>query len=81
MKGSKASKGVAGKEEELKEKDLKTGPVVEPEDLGDQGAPADAAAKPFERPAAGEMAPYQRPVDPQGFDPNAGAAVGTGGLY
>lgn len=68
-------------QEELKEKDLKTGPVVEPEDLGDQGAPADAAAKPFERPAAGEMAPYQRPVDPQGFDPNAGAAVGTGGLY
>ena len=31
--------------------------------------------------AAGEMAPYQRPVDPPGFDPRAGAGVGTGGLY
>lgn len=65
-------------QEELKEKDLKTGPVVEPEDLGDSTTPAGDA---FQKPAAGELAPYQRPVDPQGFNPNAGAGVGTGGLY
>ena len=34
----------------------------------------------FEPPAPGQRAPYQRPVDPQGFDPNA-AASGTGGVY
>jgi penicillin-binding protein 1A len=61
-------------QEELADKDVKVGPIVEPEDLG-------AGTTSFERPAAGEMAPYQRPVDPQGFDPNVGAGVGTGGLY
>lgn len=35
----------------------------------------------FQRPGAGQLAPYQRPVDSQGFDPNSGAGVGTGGLY
>ena len=44
-------------------------------------APGAPAQQPFTPPAAGQMAPYQRPVDPQGFNPNAGAATGTGGLY
>ncbi len=66
-------------QEELKNKEAAQGPVVEPEDTVD-GQPA-ADGKAFEQPKPGEMAPYQRPVDPQGFDPNAGAGVGTGGLY
>jgi penicillin-binding protein 1A len=66
-------------QEELKDKNGKTGPVIEPEDTMD-GQPA-ADGKSFEQPKPGEMAPYQRPVDPQGFDPSAGAGVGTGGLY
>ena len=66
-------------EEELKEKDLKTGPVVEPADIG--GVPVPDPNQPFTAPPAGQMAPYQRPVDPQGFDPNVGAGTGTGGLY
>ncbi|MES2983826.1 MAG: penicillin-binding protein 1A [Pseudomonadota bacterium] len=64
-------------QEELKDKS--SAPVVTPEDLGADGATE--GAQPFERPAAGEMAPYQRPVDPQGFDPNTNASTGTGGLY
>lgn len=68
-------------QEEVKDKES-TDPIVEPEDLGDGAAPAvDGQPQNFEAPPAGEMAPYQRPVDPQGFDPNAGAGVGTGGLY
>lgn len=59
-------------QEELKDKDAKVPVIATPEEVGSGS---------FERPAAGEMAPYQRPVDPQGFDPNAGAGVGTGGLY
>jgi penicillin-binding protein 1A len=36
----------------------------------------------FTPPDAGALAPYQRPIDPQGFNPNnRDAAVGTGGLY
>lgn len=35
----------------------------------------------FTPPPAGELAPFQRPVDPQGFDPRGGASTGTGGLY
>lgn len=65
-------------EEELKEKDLHQAPVVEPEELGDAATPTGNG---FEKPAAGELAPFQRPVDPQGFNPNSGAPVGTGGLY
>ncbi len=42
------------------------------------GAPAQ---QPFTPPQAGQMAPYQRPVDPQGFNPNKDAGTGTGGLY
>ena len=73
-------------EEELKEQGMQEGPIIEPEDLGDSAPDAATSEQPenkhtFERPAAGEMAPFQRPVDPQGFDPNAGAGVGTGGLY
>ena len=68
-------------QEELKEKGDDTGPVKEPEDLGDGAVPNADPNKQFTQPKPGEMAPYQRPVDPQGFDPNAGAGVGTGGLY
>lgn len=65
-------------QEELKERGNKPLPS-EPEILGE---PADAeSAKPFTPPAAGQMAPFQRPIDPQGFDPNAGAGTGTGGVY
>lgn len=84
-------------DEELKDKDSFEGPVVEPEDqvssgfLPDTGdnvvaVPNANPAQPpppvgFQRPGAGQLAPYQRPVDSQGFDPNHGAGVGTGGLY
>ena len=71
-------------EEELQDKDAHTGPIVEPaEDTGDNlpPDPNNPNTKPYEQLKPGEMAPYQRPVDPQGFDPNAGAGVGTGGLY
>lgn len=64
-------------QEELKDK--KEAPVqqmqLSPEDLGsgeDSG---------FMPPGPGEMAPYQRPVDPQGFNPGSEAEMGTGGLY
>lgn len=64
-------------EEELKEGGGQQQPLT-PEDLGATGEDTGYAP-----PAAGEMAPYQRPVDPQGFDPNDGssATTGTGGLY
>lgn len=79
-------------DEELKDKDTVAEPVAEPADgMGEGGVgPANtlnSGTTPgtngtgFERPAAGQMAPYQRPVDPQGFDPAAGAGTGTGGLY
>ncbi len=73
-------------QEEVQDKDVKAGPVVEPEDNGNAtGAPIDpnnmGSGGQFEQPKPGEMAPFQRPVDPQGFNPNAGASVGTGGLY
>lgn len=76
-------------QEELKEKDSQPAPI-KPEDLGapDENSTAETpanAADPnvsgYTPPAAGELAPYQRPVDPQGFNPNAGATSGTGGLY
>ncbi len=51
-------------------------PVLTPEDIG-----AQPTADGYSPPEAGEMAPYQRPVDPQGFNPNAEAGMGTGGLY
>ena len=70
-------------EEELKDKDNHTGPVIEPEDTGDNlpPDPSNPNTNPYQQLQPGQMAPYQRPVDPQGFDPNAGAGVGTGGLY
>lgn len=66
--------------EELKDKDTQVVGIQEPEDVGEE---MPTSSEGFERPGAGEMAPFQRPVDPQGFDPNVGggAAVGTGGLY
>ncbi|MFZ4542000.1 MAG: penicillin-binding protein 1A [Rickettsiales bacterium] len=63
-------------QEELKDKDAKVPMTAEPEDIGGVNGEQD-----YNQPGAGEMAPYQRPVDQQGFDPNAGAGVGTGGLY
>lgn len=57
-------------DEEMKDKDAKS--VMMPEDDG----VIDEAPN-FDRPKAGEMAPYQRPVESQ----PSGAAVGTGGLY
>jgi penicillin-binding protein 1A len=64
-------------QEELKNKETK--PVLhhaEPE----EETPVPEAG--FTPPEAGEYAPYQRPVDPQGFNPSVGGPVsGTGGLY
>lgn len=70
-------------QEELKENDGKGEPIVEPPETNNGGfdPSADTGNKAFEQPKPGAMAPYQRPVDSQGFDPNAGAGVGTGGLY
>lgn len=62
-------------QEELKERGPQ--PAATPE-------PVDPATDPnggFTPPAAGEMAPYQRPIDPQGFDPNLSTDTGTGGVY
>ena len=64
-------------QEELKNKESEPGqnPVPPARDL----APSPQG---FTPPDAGALAPYQRPIDPQGFNPNArDAAVGTGGLY
>ncbi len=69
-------------QEELQ--DQPQGFTIEPEEHGYDinGQEPNAAGNPvFEQPKAGEMAPFQRPVDTQGYDPGAGAAVGTGGLY
>lgn len=75
-------------EEELKDQEnpVPVGPIVEPADIPeggviDNGQPAIDGTSTFERPAAGQLAPYQRPVDTQGFDPSAQPDVGTGGLY
>lgn len=70
-------------QEELKDKEEE--PIIQhvtPEDLGvsEEGAFAPEGTN-YEPPGAGEMAPYQRPVDPQGFNPNSEAEMGTGGLY
>ena len=57
-----------------------------PEDLGVTPT-GESGSGNFAPPAAGEMAPYQRPVerpiDPQGFNPESatGAGTGTGGVY
>ena len=83
-------------DEELKEKGTASQPILKPEDLGtnaldesgganmNEGAPPpteiDTGPNHFQPPAPGALAPYQRPVDPQGFDPS-GAATGTGGVY
>lgn len=67
-------------QEELQ--DQPQGPTVEPEENGyDVNATSPQDDKNFEKPKAGELAPFQRPVDTQRYDPNAGASVGTGGLY
>jgi len=67
-------------QEELKDKDDVVQPIHEltPEDLG--GAEAGEFGE-YTPPGAGEMAPYQRPVDPEGFNPDSEAEMGTGGLY
>lgn len=66
-------------QEELKEKKEQPVPVqLTPQDLG---VPLSEDTGSFSAPAAGEMAPYQRPVDPEGFNPNSDAEMGTGGLY
>lgn len=65
-------------QEELQDKDAYAGPIAEP--VEGEAMPADGV-RGFEQPKAGELAPYQRPVDPQGFNPNAGPGIGTGGLY
>lgn len=75
-------------DEELKEKAANPAAVPEtltPEDLG--ATPLDESGS-FTPPAAGELAPYQRPVDPQerpvdpeGFDPNTATGSGVGGVY
>lgn len=63
-------------QEELKERSEKPQPIeLTPEQLGG------AVEGEFVAPAPGEMAPYQRPVDPEGFNPNSEAEMGTGGLY
>jgi penicillin-binding protein 1A len=64
-------------DEEMKNKETEMAPVLKPEDVGATPEPDSS----FTPPEAGEMAPYQRPVDPQGFNPNSSAGTGTGGLY
>ena len=59
---------------ELEEERKETPPTLESVDV-----PHDSEG--FSAPGPGEMAPYQRPIDPQGFDPTTNPAVGTGGLY
>jgi penicillin-binding protein 1A len=65
-------------QEELKDKkDAPTpAPEMTPEELGGSLESSD-----YNAPGPGEMAPYQRPVDPEGFNPNSEAEMGTGGLY
>lgn len=68
-------------EEELKNRE--TQPMSDP--ISDDGMgfdPSQSATEAFTPPTAGTLAPFQRPVDPQGFNPNnSGAGTGTGGLY
>jgi penicillin-binding protein 1A len=65
-------------QEELKDKDTAVPLPIElnPEEISGGFDNSDYSA-----PGPGEMAPYQRPVDPEGFNPNSDAEVGTGGLY
>ncbi len=65
-------------QEELKEPGTRRDPIAAPEDLGNAGADGG-----FTQPGPGELAPYQRPIEPDGFDPNtiSDAETGTGGLY
>lgn len=64
-------------QEELKDKQDNPQPIqLTPEELGGTLEDSD-----FTAPGPGEMAPYQRPVDPDGFNPNSEAEMGTGGLY
>jgi penicillin-binding protein 1A len=83
--------------EELKEKETgapQQPPVPEPAGEGEtvdapaasengnpNPAPVPAGPNVFTPPPAGTMAPYQRPIDPQGFDPNVAPTTGTGGMY
>ncbi|MEJ0009637.1 MAG: hypothetical protein WDN72_03360 [Alphaproteobacteria bacterium] len=63
-------------QEELKEKE--ENPAIQ-NDQQQMGVPLDQNGS--VTPGMGEMAPYQRPVDSQGFDPTEGTGSGTGGLY
>lgn len=63
-------------EEEKKNQEQEQAPMLTPENVG-----SDVPADGYSPPEAGEMAPYQRPVDPEGFNPNSEVGAGTGGLY
>ncbi len=63
-------------EEERKNRSQEQAPLLTPEEVGNE-APTDG----YSPPDAGELAPYQRPVDPEGFNPNTDVGAGTGGLY
>ena len=66
-------------QEELKNKEIEALPEQSPAPAAHDPSIPD---KNFTPPDAGALAPYQRPIDPQGFNPNGrDAAVGTGGLY
>lgn len=64
--------------EEMKNRENEQAPLLTPEDVGAEPVSPDT----YTPPEAGELAPYQRPVDPEGFNPYGGAVdAGTGGLY
>lgn len=63
-------------DEERKNQAQEQAPVLTPENVG-----SDAPIEGYSPPEAGQMAPYQRPVDPEGFNPNSDVGAGTGGLY
>ncbi len=64
-------------QEELKNKEA--APVLHRAEPADEQTDENSG---FTPPEAGEYAPYQRPVDPQGFNPSvSGPVSGTGGLY
>ncbi len=66
-------------QEELKEKESGELPLLLPEMLNNPEGPP-LPPNPFTPPGAGELAPYQRPIDPDGFNPGGGVS-GTGGVY
>lgn len=64
-------------EEEMQNREQEQAPLLTPEDVGTEPVSPDT----YTPPDAGEMAPYQRPVDPEGFNPNSDIGGGTGELY